>query len=92
MRAVSILFLLFSCHAAAQTACGPSGVSFKVTVDKSQRALPPPEPGKARVYAIGSGTIAMDGQWMGEGSRDTYFSFSVEPGLHHLCSRRRTGV
>ena len=30
----------------------------------------------------------MDGQWMGEGSRDTYFSFSVEPGLYHLCSRR----
>jgi|SRR5271165_110273 len=77
-------------------ACGPGIVSFAVKLDDSQHTLVPPEPGKARVYFLhdaGSGhtfayptvKVAMDGTWAGANHGNSYFSFSVEPGEHHVC-------
>lgn len=88
MRAAAILLVL-SLRAFAQSACGPADVQFKLTTDNSQHPLPAPEPGKARVFVINRTTdarIAVDGQWVGAGASGSYFSFSLNPGLHHLCA------
>ncbi len=78
--------------------CGPQDASFDVKLDKSQHTLAQPEPGKARVYfvqdvrevsCIGgcyTSKIGLDGAWAGANQHNSYFSVSVEPGEHHLCS------
>ncbi|MGB7281024.1 MAG: hypothetical protein WBE13_02085 [Candidatus Acidiferrum sp.] len=83
----------------APSACGPDNVRYEVKLDKSQHALAQPEPGKALVYFIqdkgpqsfGIGAsvqtlIGADGAWVGANRNNSYFSISVEPGEHHVCS------
>jgi hypothetical protein len=69
--------------------CGPSQVLFNVTVDKNQHPLAQPQAGKALVYIINrvylTMKIGLDGSWVGANSGLSYFSFSVDPGDHHLC-------
>lgn len=53
------------------------------------------EPGKALVYFIekDEGTylppitrVGLDGAWIGGTKGNSYFSFAVAPGVHHLCA------
>ena len=88
--------------AAAQQSCGPRNVSFEVRLDDAQHAPAKPEPGKALVYFVqdvvevhyylgGVATrIALDGVWVGAVKNNSYFSFSVAPGEHHVCVHRQT--
>lgn len=76
--------------------CGPEQVQFgveKVSNHLSAQA----EPGKALITIsevfkkapneLGDPTlrIAVDGEWVGAVKGNSSFSFSVEPGEHHLC-------
>jgi hypothetical protein len=80
---------------AALSACGPANVNFDVKLGQTQPP-PGPEAGKALVYVIGdigeSGygwitiKVGIDGSWIGATHGNSYFSFSVPPGEHHLCS------
>jgi hypothetical protein len=81
-----------------QTACGPSDVRFSVDLDKAQHTAAPADPQRARVYFIqdlGAGNsfgmpaqitkAGMDGEWVGANQNNSWFSVSVEPGLHQVC-------
>jgi len=79
----------------APSACGPADVKFDVKPGQTQ-PNPGPESGKALVYLIGDvgegdyGWVTIksgvDGSWMGATHGNSYFSFAVSPGEHHLCS------
>ena len=83
-------------------ACGSQSANFDVKRDPTQHTFTPPEPGKARVYfiqdmgvinCIGScltTKIGLDGTWVGAVQNNSYFSFSVEPGEHHVCVNRQS--
>lgn len=85
--------------AAAEAACGPAAVQFDAQAAKDNNQPPAqPEVGKSLVYVvevfeavnpIGSPTlrIGLDGKWVGADKADSYLSFSVDPGEHHLCTR-----
>jgi hypothetical protein len=93
----AVLFLAISMSAAAQSAdaiykraCGPLNAEFAVEQVKGQ---PPtaPEPGKALVYFIQSGSlfttrVGLDGDWAGVVQHDSYMFVSVAPGEHHACA------
>lgn len=87
---------------AAQTACGPSATNYDAKRDYTQHPTPQPEEGKAMVYLVqdigvnrclGScitTRVGMDGNWVGANEHNSYFSFSVDPGEHHLCVNRQS--
>ena len=94
-RALVVLF--FAASAFAQTppgsttsACGPKDASFDVKLDKTQHTLGRPDPGKALVYFIqekgSDALIGVDGTWVGQTKKSSYFAVSVEPGEHHVCA------
>ena len=67
------------------------GFRLQRELDKSQHALAAPEPGKARAYFIQDArafttNFGVDGAWVGANNGNSYFSVSIEPGLHHLCT------
>lgn len=80
-------------------ACGPKDVHFDVVLNKSQHAVEHPQPGKALVYFVqdigsenpfGAGSaqvtkVGIDGAWVGANQNDSWFSISVDPGVHHVC-------
>jgi hypothetical protein len=77
--------------------CGAASVKFDVKTDKSPHALAPPPPGQAMVYFVEDDTefestpkpttrIGVDGTWVGANHGNSYFSFAVAPGAHHLCA------
>jgi hypothetical protein len=81
--------------------CGRNSVKFEV---KTARVGPPtltPEPGKALVVFIETfdepGTkwfpittrFGMDDRWMGANKNNSYFTISVMPGEHRICSTRQ---
>lgn len=83
---------------AAIAACGPDSTQFEVKADTQ----PPnfePDPTRARVFIAESfspqGTgfaeptlrIGQDGNWIGATRPTSWFTFTVEPGEHHLCTR-----
>jgi hypothetical protein len=82
---------------AAESACGPAGVHFDAKHDDSQHAIAQPETGKALVYVIQdigvtnclgaciTTRVGLDGTWVGANVHNSYFSFSVGAGEHHLC-------
>lgn len=88
-----------SAISAAEAACGPQSINFDIKDDNTQHVLEQPEAGKALVYVIqdvGYATciggcittrVAADGAWVGANHHNSYFSFSVDPGEHHLCAR-----
>jgi hypothetical protein len=104
---VAILFPLFaySVFAQDQTAaapsgggCGPSEAQFDVKTNDKQHPVAPPEAGKALVYIfedIERGPtmrVGLDGAWVGANKGKSYFSFSVDPGEHQLCTNWQSGV
>jgi len=77
--------------------CGEASVKFDVKTDKSPHALLQPPPGQAMVYFVEDDTefesspkpttrIGVDGTWVGANHGNSYFSFAVAPGAHHLCA------
>jgi hypothetical protein len=84
---------------AAEPACGPKDTNFDVKEDdNSQHNIGQPEAGKALVYMVQdigavscigaciTTKIGLDGVWIGANHRNSYFSFALEPGEHHLCA------
>jgi hypothetical protein len=80
-------------------ACGPEAVTFDVKTGQPLAALPKPDAGKALVFVIQDRRlvsecikctptvrIGVDGNWMGAQHHDSWLSFSVQPGSHHLCA------
>ncbi len=78
-------------------ACGPEKAGFDVKLDKSQHVLAQPDSGKALMYFIVDfggqhygpallTRIGLDGAWVGANKNSSYFSVSVEPGEHRMCS------
>jgi hypothetical protein len=85
-----------------QSACGPMSVNFQIKMDDTQSPNVTPEPGKALVYVIEDQQfkaakdvtvrIGLDGTWVGATRGDSYLSFPVEPGEHHLCANIMPGL
>jgi hypothetical protein len=108
MKTLAAILSLFCCSCCAfgqdkaalsaseAAACGPRDLGFKVRADKSQHPTPPPENGKAVIYVVqkddATSRIGADGKWLGAVRRRMYFSFSIDPGEHHLCAIGRIGV
>ncbi|HLJ49006.1 MAG TPA: hypothetical protein VKU01_23490 [Bryobacteraceae bacterium] len=89
--------VLLACSAAAQdktaehealAACGPAGVSFQVNGDKSHHPTPAPENGKALLYLTGDAAFGVDGHWVGASTGKSYFTVSLDPGVHEVCARK----
>lgn len=84
----------------AVAACGPANVRFDVKKDDAQPTSPPAR--RALVYLIqdtlqsseerflltsaNKVRIGVDGKWVGATQNQTYLSFIVDPGVHHLCA------
>jgi hypothetical protein len=97
---LSVMFLFattaFGQGAPYQGACGPKEVRFDAQTAPGQSITV--EPGKALVVVnevfnrvpgeLGNPTIriGLDGAWMGATRANSYISFLVEPGEHHLCT------
>lgn len=85
-----------------QSACGPMNVRFHIKIDNSQSPNVKAEAGKALVYVIEDQQfkgvkdvtvrVGLDGSWIGATRGDSYLSFPVEPGEHHLCADIMPGV
>ena len=81
----------------AEAACGPATTHFD-TRSASKQALVQPEAGKSQVYVIEvfdkvvgeisrpTLRVGLDGAWMGAGKGNSYVTFPVDPGEHHLCT------
>ena len=105
MKTIVAAILLLPCCAfaqdkatisAAEGACGPRAVDFKVTADKAGHSTPIPENGKALMYVVQKDSattrVGADGKWLGAARRGTYFFASIDPGEHHLCAIGRIGL
>jgi hypothetical protein len=93
----ALVVLFFAASAFGQTpsglatsACGPKDASLDVKLDKTQHTLAQPDPGKALVYFIqekgSDALIGLDGTWVGQTKKSSYFAVSVDPGEHHVCA------
>jgi hypothetical protein len=75
-------------------ACGSPTVNFDVKLSASQ-PIPQPEEGKALIYVVEDQKfsfvndvtirVGVNGSWIGATRGNSYLSFAVEPGEHHLC-------
>jgi hypothetical protein len=80
----------------AAAACGSTPANYNVKRDSAPFAVAPVPPGKAVIYVIESMVsipfatskvnIGLDGQWVGATDAQAHMSFSVDPGVHHLCA------
>lgn len=87
---------------AAAAACGPSSIRYDAKRENSQHKVAEPPAGKALVYVIQdigvvsclgvciTTRVGLDGAWIGANKHNSYFSFLVEPGEHHLCVNRQS--
>jgi hypothetical protein len=81
---------------AAAAACGSTAANYAVKHDTTPFVLTPVPPDKALVYFIESMpsypivttkvNIGLDGQWLGATDAQSHTSFTVDPGVHHLCA------
>lgn len=77
-------------------------VKFQTKLDDSQSPNVKAVAGKALVYVIEDQQfkgvkevtvrVGLDGSWVGATRGDSYLSFPVEPGEHHLCADIVPGV
>jgi len=90
------------CATVLPDACGNEKVSFKIQLRKNAPAPAAPEAGKAQVFFIEKSAMprvvigcigcsdvtrfGVDGAWVGATRSNSYFSLSLEPGVHHLCA------
>jgi hypothetical protein len=76
--------------------CGAPDTKFDVETVEGQHPAQP-EAGKALVYFIQDDSeflsrprpttkFGIDGKWVGATHSNSYFYFSVDPGVHHLCA------
>lgn len=81
----------------AEAGCGPKDVRFDAKEDATQHPVPQPESGKALVFVVQEfgevqckgcalTKVGVDGNWVGANQGNSYFSFAVDPGEHHLCA------
>jgi uncharacterized protein DUF2846 len=81
---------------ASATGCGDPDMKFKVKSDRAQHTAQP-EAGKALVYFLQDDSdfvnepkpttrAGLDGNWVGATHTNSYFFFSVNPGVHQLCA------
>jgi hypothetical protein len=78
------------------SACGSTTANFSVKHQPATAEPTQPPPGKALVYVIESMyhypivtkkvNIGLDGSWIGATEDNTHMSFTVDPGVHHLCA------
>jgi hypothetical protein len=78
-------------------ACGPASAQFDSQKGEKQ-ALSQPVDGKGQVYVVEvfekvvgelahpTLRVGMDGQWVGADKGNSYLTFPVGPGEHHLCT------
>jgi hypothetical protein len=77
--------------------CGDPQIKFDVKTNKSQHPDAQPASGKALVYFLEDDDafesfpkpttrIGVDGVWVGANHGDSYLSFAIDPGEHHLCA------
>jgi hypothetical protein len=79
-------------------ACDDDKIKFDVKTEKSKTAPAPPTDGKAQIvfvenenHMIGAFMYAtvrygLDGAWAGANYNNSYFTVTVDPGIHHLCA------
>ncbi len=88
--------------AAGAPGCGEPETRFEVKTDKGQHPAQP-SAGKALVYFIEDDSdfgsfpkpttrAGLDGAWVGATHGNSYFYFSVDPGVHHLCASWQSTV
>lgn len=87
------------------SSCGP-GIAFKVKLQNPARVPGPPQPGHARVVfihdtgddpnigllAYPTTRYALDGAWTGANHGSSWFTVSIAPGEHHICTNLQTSV
>jgi len=79
-------------------ACGDDSIKFDVKTETGKTLPAPPPAGKAQIvfienenHPIGPFMYAtvrfgLDGVWAGANNNNSYFTVTVEPGVHHLCA------
>jgi len=80
-------------------ACGSGNIQYEVKTAKPDKNHHPegPAPDKAIVYMIENtrpecflcdttARFGVDGAWIGAAKGNSYFSFPIDPGSHHLCA------
>jgi hypothetical protein len=102
----TILSLTSSAFAQTELAgapgCGAESTQFEVKTDKAQEPAQA-DAGKALVYLIEDDSdfgsfpkpttrMGLDGGWVGATHGNSYFYFSVDPGVHHLCANWQSTV
>ncbi len=79
-----------------RASCGSGSVQFEVKNEKKHPGVQP-APDKALVYVVENlragcflcdttTKIGLDGTWIGATKGNSYLSFSLDPGEHHLCA------
>lgn len=86
--------------------CGPASAEFRVKVNKAKHEVVHPDAGKGQVYVIVQETphpgetlyignittrVGVDGTWVGANYGESYLTFQLEPGEHHICSDWQSG-
>jgi hypothetical protein len=83
--------------ATVEAACGGKDVQFDTQTAPSQ-SFTQPKAGKSLVYVVEvfdkvvgeisrpTLRVGVDGKWVGADKGNSYISFSVDPGEHHLCA------
>ena len=77
-------------------ACGSARANYNVNRGAATIDLAPPPPGQALVYIIETMpdypfvtkkvNIGLDGTWLGATDAQSHMSFTIDPGVHHLCA------
>lgn len=80
----------------AAASCGSTPANFTVKRQFDSNSPIQPPPGKALVYLIESTydipmvnkkvNIGLDGSWIAATDANSHISFTVDPGVHHLCA------
>ncbi len=84
--------------ASARGGCGPSEAYFDVKTDRKQHPVARPDAEKAIVYVfedIERGPtmrVGLDGAWIGANKGKSYFFYSVDPGVHQVCTNWQSGT
>jgi hypothetical protein len=78
--------------------CGPDNSKFNVKTEKDHALPVAPDAGKAQIIFLESenqllgpfmhATVryGIDGAWVGANNGSSYFTLTVDPGVHHLCA------
>lgn len=84
--------------------CGNDKVKFNVKTEKGQPETAGPVEGKAQIVFIegenqmvvpfhdATVRFGMDGAWVGADYGNSYFTLTVDPGVHHLCASWQSDI